>query len=95
MSSPQARKKLLEIFAEAEPGIDFQKKYPGVFTWMECWFRLRSRSETFEMVCQAFAEKVKKLHKEKRRLEQVIHTQRLEIGKRLAELEKAKSNVVQ
>ena len=56
---------------------------------MEVWFRLRSRSETFDMVAQAFAEKVARLHKQKRHLEVCIHAQRLELKKRCAELERA------
>jgi hypothetical protein len=87
MSPRQARNKLLEIYATAEPDTDFLKKYPKIFPWMECWFRLRSRSETFDIIAQAFAEKVSRLHKEKRNLEQTIHLQRLELGRQIKELE--------
>lgn len=95
MSVVAAKAKFREIFAKAKPGVNFRKTYPGAYVWMETWFRLRSRNETFEQVALAFAEKVSRLHKQNHELAERIHLQRLEMVKRLAEIDALKARVAE
>lgn len=90
MSTKAARDKINEIFEAAEPGEKLEVKFPGIFIWAETWHRLRSRNETLEVVAQAFAEKVQRLNEEKHKMGERIHTQRLEMVKRLAEIDALK-----
>jgi hypothetical protein len=83
----EARIRLLGIFADRQPGKNFDELYPGIYPWMEVWFRLRSRNETFEAVAQAFAEKISNTNKQKVNLEKKVRLQREEIARLSKQIE--------
>ncbi len=91
MSVAQAKKKFLEIWASANPGQSFEEVHGKMWPWLETWFRLRARNESLDLILQACAEAIAKRNKEKHRLQEAIHTQRVELVKRLRELEDLKN----
>lgn len=103
MRVPDARRKFLQIWQEANPGIGFNKikkqftqevgGRSNIWVWLETWFRLRSRNETFEAVAQAFAEKISNMHKQQQEREKTIHHQREELKKRLQEIDALKAQL--
>jgi hypothetical protein len=93
LTHSKAKKKFLEIFAKAQPGVKFGQRYPGVWVWMEAWFRLRAHNESFDVIAQAFAEKIARMHKQNHELSETIHLQRLEIKKRLNEIDSLKARI--
>jgi len=95
MSVAAAKKKFLEIWAGANPDQSFEEVHGKMWTWMETWFRLRSRNESLDLVLQACAEAIAKRNKDKHRLEDTIRTQRLELVKRLREIEVLKNPATQ
>ena len=99
MTVGKARRKFLQIWKQANPTVgftninkDFKARVPtaSIWVWFETWFRLRAHNDTFDAIAQAFAEKIKSMHKQKQALEQTVHLQRLELRKRLAEIDELK-----
>jgi hypothetical protein len=78
MSVRSAKPRFLQIWQEMYPEQEFPKR---MWAAMEVWFRLRARSQTFDVVAQAFAEKVTRVNKQKQLLEQKLHAKRLELAK--------------
>jgi hypothetical protein len=91
MSAANSRKKLIEIFSASAPTADlralsreFHVKYGlSLFALCETWHRLRAHSKPLEMIAHSFAETTVRRNREKTKLCETIHKQRL----RLAELE--------
>ena len=91
LSPKEARVKLIEIWNQAHPDADFEEIHPNIWPWMETWYRLRSTNSTLESQALAFEEALKKRGQLAHRLSEIIHTQRLELQKRLAEIDKLKA----
>lgn len=92
MPTTQAKKKFLEIWAK-EHTEQFDAMFPGVWPWMETWYRLRAKNQTADAMAQAFLESLQKRTKANHRLSEIIHTQRLELNKRLNEIDRLKQEI--
>lgn len=98
MSARNAKLKLMEIWGKENPDVPFNKMAKqfnstyniGFLATAEMWHRLRSQNKSVELMIQAFAEAIARRNEKNNNLSATIHNQRLELAKRLKEIERLK-----